>query len=211
MMKKTKDSDHNVEVKHEPTPEGHASGTREVIRIDKSPKKLENQKKGPAIAALAGTLVGAAAGVLLAPKSGKALRNDISEGVTKAKDKSVEVSGNVKDKSTTFAQSVKTKSNDLVIKVKNLKQKNDSESKEEESNVPNGYTKRKASELDETEVPVSTIANHDVEKMIVETSGAETMEDVIQKDVERTLEKDPGNPKTLDDAAKLELERTYRK
>ncbi|MCA0986484.1 YtxH domain-containing protein [Guptibacillus algicola] len=210
-MKKTKNSEHNVDVKHEPAPKGQDSGQREVIRINKSPKKQDNQKKGPAIAALAGTLVGATAGVLLAPKSGKALRNDISDGVTKAKDKSVEVSGNVKDKSASFAQSVKTKSNDFVGKVKNLKKNKESKSNQEEALAPSGYSKRKASELDETEVPVSTMVNHDVEKMIVETSGAETMDDVIQRDVERTLEKDPDSPETLDDAAKLELERTYRK
>ncbi|WP_377888044.1 YtxH domain-containing protein [Alkalihalobacillus sp. R86527] len=210
-MKKTNDSEQNVAVKHEPAPKGQDSGQREVIRINKSPKKQDNQKKRPAIAALAGTLVGAAAGVLLAPKSGKALRNDISEGVTKAKDKSVEVSGNVKVKSTTLAQSVKSKSNDLVGKVKNLKKNNETENNKEEAVAPNGYTKRKASELDETEAPVSTMVDHDVEKMIVETSGAETMDDVVQRDVERTLEKDPDSPETLEDAAKLELERTYRK
>ncbi|WP_270179706.1 YtxH domain-containing protein [Alkalihalobacillus sp. CinArs1] len=208
-MKKT-DSEHKVDVKHEPAPQGQDSGEREVIRINKSPKKQDIQKKGPAIAALAGTVVGAAAGVLLAPKSGKELRTDISEGVTKAKDKSVEVTGNVKEKSTTFAQSVKTKSNDLVDKVKSRK-KNSEAAKKEEAIVPNGYTKRKASELDETEVPVSAMVDHDVEKMIVETSGAETMDDVIQQDVERTLERDPDSPETLDEAAKLELERTYRK
>lgn len=210
-MKKSNLSDHEVKVEHEPAPEGYSSPTREVIKIDKSaPEKPEKQFKAPAIAAIAGSVVGAAAGVLLAPKAGKDLRNDISDGVTKAKDKSVEVSGNVKDKSTAFAQSVKTKSNDLVSKVKNRKGETSS-LEEEAAATASGYSVKRAAELDETEVPTSTIVQHDVEKIIVETEGAETMEDVIQADVERTLESDPDHPETLNEAAELELERSKRK
>ncbi|MCA0171451.1 YtxH domain-containing protein [Bacillus sp. RAR_GA_16] len=206
-MKESK-SNHDVKVEHEPAPEGYSSSTREVIRIDSSdPIKSESQFKGPAIAALAGSVVGAAAGVLLAPKAGKELRNDISGGVTKAKDKSVEVTSNVKNKSNAFAQSVKTKSNDIVSKVKNRKA--DSSQSEEEALV-SGYSIKRAAELDETEVPTSTVVNHDIEKIIVETEGADTFDDVIQQDVERTLERDPDHPETLDEAAELELERTYK-
>lgn len=210
-MKKSNSSNHEVKVEHEPAPEGYSSPTREVIKIDKSSlEKPEKHFKAPAIAAIAGSVVGAAAGVLLAPKAGKDLRNDISDGVTKAKDKSVEVSGNVKDKSTAFAQSVKTKSNDLVSKVKN--RKGDTSAPEEEAAATaSGYSIKRAAELDETEVPTSTIVEHDVEKIIVETEGAETMEDVIQADVERTLERDPDHPETLNEAAELELKRTKRK
>ncbi|WP_273853182.1 YtxH domain-containing protein [Guptibacillus spartinae] len=207
-MKESK-SNHDVKVEHEPAPEGYSSSTREVIRIDSSdPIKSESQFKGPAIAALAGSVVGAAAGVLLAPKAGKDLRNDISGGVTKAKDKSVEVTSNVKNKSNAFAQSVKTKSNDIVSKVKN--RKTDSSQPEEEALV-SGYSIKRAAELDETEVPTSTVVNHDIEKIIVETEGADTFDDVIQRDVERTLERDPDHPETLDEAAELELKRTYEK
>ncbi|TKD69187.1 YtxH domain-containing protein [Pseudalkalibacillus hwajinpoensis] len=210
-MKKSNSSNHDVKVEHEPAPEGYSSSTREVITIDKSaPEKPEKHFKAPAIAAIAGSVVGAAAGVLLAPKAGKDLRNDISGGVTKAKDKSVEVSGNVKDKSTAFAQTVKTKSNDLVSKVKN--RKGDTSSPEEEAAATaSGYSVKRAAELDETEVPASTIVERDVEKIIVETEGAETMDDVIKADVKRTLEKDPDHPETLDEAAELELKRTKRK
>ena len=207
-MKESK-SNHDVKVEHEPAPEGYSSSTREVIRIDSSdPIKSESQFKGPASAALAGSVVGAAAGVLLAPKAGKDLRNDISGGVTKAKDKSVEVTSNVKNKSNAFAQSVKTKSNDIVSKVKN--RKTDSSQPEEEALV-SGYSIKRAAELDETEVPTSTVVNHDIEKIIVETEGADTFDDVIQRDVERTLERDPDHPETLDEAAELELKRTYEK
>ncbi|MGA9290781.1 MAG: YtxH domain-containing protein [Anaerobacillus sp.] len=207
-MKESK-SNHNVKVDHEPAPEGYSSSTREVIRIDSSDHvKSEKTFKGPAIAAIAGSVVGAAAGVLLAPKAGKELRHDITDGVIKAKEKGVEVSDNVKDKSSSFAQSVKTKSNDLVSKVKNRKAKNESAEKEV---AVSGYSIKRAAELDETEVPVSTIVDHDVEKIIVETEGAETMDDVIKGDVERTLAKDPDHPETLDEAAELELKRTYRK
>ncbi|WP_347549160.1 YtxH domain-containing protein [Pseudalkalibacillus hwajinpoensis] len=207
-MKESK-FNHDVKVEREPAPEGYSSSTREVIRIDQSvPEKRESQLKGPAIAALAGGVVGAAAGVLLAPKSGKDLRNDISGGVTKAKDKSIEVSGNVKEKSSAFAQSVKTKSNDLVSKVKN---RNTDNGGAEEDMLVSGYSKKRAAELDETEVPVSTVVERDVEKIIVETKGAETFDEVIEKDVERTLARDPEHPETLDEAAELELKRTYRK
>ncbi len=211
-MKKSNSSDHEVKVEHEPAPEGYSSPTREVIKINKSaPQKPKKQIKAPTIAAIAGSVVGAAAGVLLAPKAGKDLRHDISDGVTKAKDKSVEVSGNVKDKSTAFAQSVKTKSNDLVSKVKNRKGDTSSPEEEAAAATASGYSIKRAAELDETEVPTSTIVEHDVEKIIVETEGAETMEDVIQADVERTLERDPDHPETLNEAAELELKRTKRK
>jgi gas vesicle protein len=210
-MKDSKSS-HDVKVEHEPAPEGYSSSTREVIRIDSSdPIKSESQFKGPAIAALAGSVVGAAAGVLLAPKAGKDLRNDISGGVTKAKDKSVEVSSNVKYKSTAFAQSVKTKSNDIVSKVKNRKSDSNQTEQPEEEALVSGYSIKRAAELDETEVPTSTVVNKDIEKIIVETEGAETFDDVIQRDVERTLERDPDHPETLDEAAELELKRTYNK
>ncbi|MGG1684771.1 YtxH domain-containing protein [Pseudalkalibacillus sp. NRS-1564] len=202
---------HEVKVEREPAPEGYSSSTREVIRIDRTdPVKSESQFKGPAIAAIAGSMVGAAAGVLLAPKAGKELRNDISDSVTKAKDKSVEVSGNMKNKSSAFAQSVKTKSNDIVDKVKNRKGEKETPAAEEEALV-SGYSIKRAAELDESEVPMSTVVNRDVEKIIVETEGAETFDDVIERDVERTLERDPDNPETLDEAAEMELKRTYRK
>ncbi|UZJ80269.1 YtxH domain-containing protein [Fictibacillus sp. KU28468] len=72
------------------------------------------------IGALVGGIVGAASALLMAPKSGKELRNDINEQAGTIKDKSTEWSAMAKDKSSNIARTVSEQSNQVAGKVKEL-------------------------------------------------------------------------------------------
>ena len=61
------------------------------------------------IGALVGGIVGAAAGLLLAPKAGRELRGDVAHQAVNIKDKSVELSQQLKDQSTHLVDKVKSK------------------------------------------------------------------------------------------------------
>lgn len=61
------------------------------------------------IGALIGGIVGAAAGLLLAPKAGSELRGDVAHQAVNIKDKSVELSQQLKDQSTQLVDKVKAK------------------------------------------------------------------------------------------------------
>jgi gas vesicle protein len=61
------------------------------------------------IGALVGGIVGAAAALLLAPKAGSELRNDVAIQAVTLKDKSVELSGTAKEKTTQLVEKVKAK------------------------------------------------------------------------------------------------------
>ena len=61
------------------------------------------------IGALVGGIVGAAAALLLAPKAGSELRNDVAVQAVTLKDKSVELSGTAKEKTTQLVEKVKAK------------------------------------------------------------------------------------------------------
>ena len=61
------------------------------------------------IGALVGGIVGAAAGLLLAPKAGSELRGDVAHQAVNIKDKSVELSQQLKDQSTQLVDKVKAK------------------------------------------------------------------------------------------------------
>ena len=61
------------------------------------------------IGALVGGIVGAAAGLLLAPKAGRELRGDVAHQAVNIKDKSVELSQQLKDQSTQLVDKVKSK------------------------------------------------------------------------------------------------------
>ena len=61
------------------------------------------------IGALVGGIVGAAAGLLLAPKAGSELRGDVAHQAVNIKDKSVELSQQLKDQSTHLVDKVKAK------------------------------------------------------------------------------------------------------
>ena len=75
------------------------------------------------IGALVGSIVGAAAGLLLAPKAGRELRSDVATQAVTLKDKSVELSSTAKDKTVQFSNQLKEQSTQLVDKVKAKTQK----------------------------------------------------------------------------------------
>ena len=70
------------------------------------------------IGAFVGGIVGAAAALLLAPKAGSELRNDVAVQAVTLKEKSVELSGTAKEKTTQFSNQLKEQSATLVEKVK---------------------------------------------------------------------------------------------
>lgn len=73
------------------------------------------------IGALVGGIVGAAAGLLLAPKSGKDLRSDVAVQAVNFKDKSADFSSTAKDKTVQLSKQIQEQSSQLVEKVKTLK------------------------------------------------------------------------------------------
>lgn len=70
------------------------------------------------IGALVGGIVGAAAALLLAPKAGSDLRNDVAVQAVTLKEKGVELSGTAKEKTTQLSHQLKEQSSTLVEKVK---------------------------------------------------------------------------------------------
>lgn len=70
------------------------------------------------IGALVGGIVGAAAALLLAPKAGSELRNDVAVQAVTLKEKSVELSETAKEKTAQFSSQLKEQSSTLVEKVK---------------------------------------------------------------------------------------------
>ncbi|MEK4230367.1 YtxH domain-containing protein [Solibacillus sp. FSL H8-0538] len=76
------------------------------------------QMKDFVIGALVGGIVGAAAGLLLAPKPGKDLRGDVAVQAVTLKDKSVELSSTAKEKTVQLSSQLKEQSTQLVDKVK---------------------------------------------------------------------------------------------
>lgn len=75
------------------------------------------------IGALVGSIVGAAAGLLLAPKAGRELRSDVATQAVTLKDKGVELSSTAKDKTVQLSSQLKEQSTHLVDKVKAKTQK----------------------------------------------------------------------------------------
>lgn len=70
------------------------------------------------IGALVGGIVGAAAGLLLAPKTGRELRSDVASQAVTLKDRGIELSSNAKDKTVQISSQLKEQSTQLVDKVK---------------------------------------------------------------------------------------------
>lgn len=78
-----------------------------------SEKQSSNATK-MVVSALAGAVVGAVTALLLAPKSGKELRSDISEKYHEATEKSKEIASQVTQKSKDIAKAVQEKGKELV-------------------------------------------------------------------------------------------------
>lgn len=79
------------------------------------------------IGALVGGIVGAAVGLLLAPKSGRDLRSDVAVQAVNLKEKSVELSSTAKDKTIQLSKQLQEQSSHLVEKVKTLTSSDDNE------------------------------------------------------------------------------------
>jgi len=75
------------------------------------------------IGALVGGIIGAAAALFLAPKSGAELRGAVSIQATQIKDKTVDLSSTAKEKTSQLSTQLKEKSGPLVDKVKSIKSK----------------------------------------------------------------------------------------
>ncbi|MGN1386602.1 MAG: YtxH domain-containing protein [Bacillus sp. (in: firmicutes)] len=111
---------------------------KDFVREDKN----DINAKDFMIGALIGGMLGAAAALLLAPKSGKELRGDINDGAKLLSDKTEKLRQTAIEKGTEFAEAAKTKTNTLSEKVskqsatilenvKNVKQKVTKSSQEE--------------------------------------------------------------------------------
>lgn len=92
---------------------------QDYTQIDKSIYGEDSvQVKDFVIGALVGGIVGAAAALLLAPKAGSELRNDVAVQAVTLKEKGVELSGTAKEKTTQLSNQLKEQSVTLVEKVK---------------------------------------------------------------------------------------------
>ena len=70
------------------------------------------------IGALVGGIVGAAVGLLLAPKTGKDLRSDVAQQAVNIRDKSLVLSSTAKEKTVQLSNQIKEQSTQIVDKVK---------------------------------------------------------------------------------------------
>lgn len=70
------------------------------------------------IGALVGGIVGAAVGLLLAPKTGKDLRSDVASQAVTLKEKGIQLSETAKEKTIRLSHQIKEQSNQIVEKVK---------------------------------------------------------------------------------------------
>ena len=70
------------------------------------------------IGALVGGIVGVATALLLAPKTGSEMRNDVAVQAVTLKDKSIELSGTAKEKTAQLSTQLKEQSSSIVEKVK---------------------------------------------------------------------------------------------
>lgn len=92
---------------------------QDFTQIDKSIYGEDSvQMKDFVIGALVGGIVGAAAALLLAPKAGSELRNDVAIQAVTLKEKGAELSETAKEKTTQLSNQLKEQSVTLVGKVK---------------------------------------------------------------------------------------------
>ncbi|WP_062199244.1 YtxH domain-containing protein [Massilibacterium senegalense] len=82
---------------------------------------MANETRNFILGTVIGSVVGATVALLLAPKSGKDLRDDVGSQVENLKDKSMELASTAKEKSTNLKQYVSEQSEEIANKVKHLK------------------------------------------------------------------------------------------
>ena len=102
-----------TEKRHEVVNDNGSSNLPQVYYVDSNRaiygEESSVNMKDFVIGALVGGIVGAAAGLLLAPKAGRELRDDVAHQAVNIKDKSVELSQQLKDQSTQLVDKVKAK------------------------------------------------------------------------------------------------------
>ncbi|MFX3673158.1 MAG: YtxH domain-containing protein [Paenisporosarcina sp.] len=101
-----------------PQPYEYQNGHRESMYSND-----EVNSKDFIIGALVGGIIGAAAALFLAPKSGRELRGDVSTQAIQLKDKTVDLSSTAKEKTSQLSTQLKEQSGQIVDKVKSLKTK----------------------------------------------------------------------------------------
>ncbi|KGR91133.1 hypothetical protein CD30_07655 [Ureibacillus massiliensis 4400831 = CIP 108448 = CCUG 49529] len=96
------------------------SNLSQVYHVTKDPIYKEEMinVKDFVIGALVGGIIGAATGLLLAPKTGKELRSDVATQAISIRDKGVEFSTTAKEKTVQISNQLKEQSVQLVDKVK---------------------------------------------------------------------------------------------
>ena len=123
------------------------------------------------IGALVGGIVGAAAGLLLAPKAGRELRDDVAHQTVSLKDKSMELSSTAKEKTTQLSQQLKEQSTQLVDKVKS-----------KSSKAPTVFDDGTVSS--EGEEPLDDVAVGDMTDGIEEIAKRDTEEELLEDALE---------------------------
>lgn len=135
-------------------------------------KQEEDRKSGSVLfGALLGGLVGAAAALLFAPKSGKELRNQLNNQAANLLDKKGEIALLTKEKAAALTKSVVQQSTDLVQRAKNFSTKLDEVRDEAETN----YISIKDPENSEKEPKVEKAASFnetDIRKKLEEAQKA---------------------------------------
>jgi len=101
-----------------PQPYEYQNGYRESMYSND-----EVNSKDFIIGALVGGIIGAAAALFLAPKSGRELREDVSTQAIQLKDKTADFSSTAKEKTSQLSTQLKEQSGQIVDKVKSMKTK----------------------------------------------------------------------------------------
>jgi gas vesicle protein len=114
----------------------------------------EVNSKDFVIGALVGGIIGAAAALFLAPKTGRELRENVSSQAMQLKDKTVDLSSTAKEKTTHLSTQLKEQSGQIVEKVKGMKSKSsapmDDGTASSEGEEPLDFLETVTNSIDET-------------------------------------------------------------
>lgn len=91
---------------------------KESVVNEQSHEEETIDMKDFVIGALVGGIVGAAVGLLLAPKTGKDLRSDVAQQAVNIREKGLVLSSTAKEKTAQLSSQIKEQSTQLVDKVK---------------------------------------------------------------------------------------------